>query len=122
MYTAWSGVDERAYEFSTKFDGGRRRRVVGASKLGQSNATPILLPSRESVERANILIIIADDDLESVTATASCVLHFGINMSTYACSHVCQYEGNFELIFIKAKFWDYLFEFVFKIMPSPASF
>jgi len=34
------------YEFSRrKSDGGRRRRAVGASKLGQSNATPIR-PSR----------------------------------------------------------------------------
>jgi len=36
-----------AYEFSRrrKSNGGRRRRAVGASKLGQSNATPIR-PSR----------------------------------------------------------------------------
>lgn len=41
------------YEFSRrrKSDGGRRRRAVGASKLGQSNATPICLSSRENAER-----------------------------------------------------------------------
>jgi hypothetical protein len=41
------------YGFSRrrKSDGGRRRRAVGASKLGQSNATPILPSSRENAER-----------------------------------------------------------------------